>query len=121
MNESVIFNAAVKLPKEQRAEFLDAACAGNPQLRSEVEGLLQEHDGASRFMNRPAAQPPATDIFRPITEGPGTLIGPYKLLQQIGEGGFGVVYMAEQQRPVRRKVALKIIKPGMDTREVIAR
>ncbi|HMC10566.1 MAG TPA: serine/threonine-protein kinase, partial [Pirellulaceae bacterium] len=63
----------------------------------------------------------ATDLFRPITEGPGTVIGPYKLLQQIGEGGFGVVYMAEQQRPVRRKVALKIIKPGMDTREVIAR
>jgi eukaryotic-like serine/threonine-protein kinase len=121
MNECVIFNAAVKLPKEQRPEFLDAACPGNPQLRAEVEGLLQEHDGAGSFLSRPAAAPPATDLFRPITEGPGTVIGPYKLLQQIGEGGFGVVYMAEQQRPVRRKVALKIIKPGMDTREVIAR
>jgi serine/threonine protein kinase/WD40 repeat protein/regulation of enolase protein 1 (concanavalin A-like superfamily) len=121
MNESVIFNAALKLPKDQRSAFLDAACAGNPQLRSEVAGLLQEHDGAGNFMQRPAAQPPATDLFRPITEGPGTLVGPYKLLQQIGEGGFGVVYMAEQQEPVRRKVALKIIKPGMDTKEVIAR
>jgi len=121
VNESIVFNAAVKLPKDQRPEFLEAACAGNPQLRAEVEGLLEEHDGAGSFLARPAAPQPATEVFRPITEGPGTVIGPYKLLQQVGEGGFGVVYMAEQQRPVRRKVALKIIKPGMDTREVIAR
>src|SRR4051812_9682190 len=68
-----------------------------------------------------AAGPPETSIYRPIAEGPGARIGPYKLLQEIGEGGFGVVYMAEQQEPVRRKVALKIIKPGMDSKEVIAR
>lgn len=68
-----------------------------------------------------AAGPPETSIYRPVAEGPGARIGPYKLLQEIGEGGFGVVYMAEQQEPVRRKVALKIIKPGMDSKEVIAR
>src|SRR5438067_1505898 len=68
-----------------------------------------------------ADAPAETSIYRPVAEGPGSRIGPYKLLQQIGEGGFGVVYMAEQQEPVRRKVALKIIKPGMDTKEVIAR
>src|SRR4029077_9350316 len=74
------------------------------------------------FLNEPAvARPAITAGYQPITDGPGTVIGPYKLLQQIGEGGFGVVYMAEQQHPVRRMVALKIIKPGMDTAQVIAR
>src|SRR5262245_41843348 len=135
MNESVIFNAAVKLPQHQRPAFLDAACAGNPQLRVEVEALLHEHDGAGNFMQRPAApmlhspvageaageEGAATHAFRPIAERPGTHIGPYKLMEQIGEGGFGLVFVAEQQQPVRRKVALKVIKPGMDTREVIAR
>jgi serine/threonine protein kinase/WD40 repeat protein len=121
MNESAVFNAAVKLPLDQRPAFVDAACAGNPQLRADVDGLLHEHEQAGSFISRPALEAPPTDLFRPLAEGPGTQIGPYKLLQQIGEGGFGVVYMAEQQRPVRRKVALKIIKPGMDTREVIAR
>ncbi len=121
MNESAIFNAAVKLPPGQRDEFLAAACAGNVVLRKEVEGLLREHDDeASGFMAAPAVVL-ATDAFPPIAEGAGTVIGHYKLLQKIGEGGFGVVYMAEQQEPVRRKVAFKIIKPGMDTREVIAR
>jgi serine/threonine protein kinase len=57
----------------------------------------------------------------PLAERPGTVIGPYKLLEQIGEGGFGIVFMAEQQHPVRRKVALKVVKPGMDTRQVVAR
>src|SRR5438270_250516 len=71
--------------------------------------------------SKPSAAEPLETIYRPVPEGPGSRIGPYKLLQQIGEGGFGVVYMAEQQEPVRRKVALKIIKPGMDTKEVIAR
>src|SRR5262249_41265982 len=69
----------------------------------------------------PAAAPTITVNSRPLAEGPGTVIGPYKLLEQIGEGGMGVVYMAEQTKPVRRKVALKIIKPGMDTRQGIAR
>jgi serine/threonine protein kinase/tetratricopeptide (TPR) repeat protein len=121
MNESVLFHAAVKLPQEQRAEFLDAACAGNLQLRAEVEGLLEEHEAAGEFLVRPAVPQPATEPLCSLAEGPGAVVGPYKLLQKIGEGGFGVVYMAQQQRPVRRLVAVKIIKPGMDTREVIAR
>src|SRR5207302_4997637 len=64
---------------------------------------------------------PATTVDQPAGEGPGTGVGPYKLLEQIGEGGFGVVFMAEQTVPVRRKVALKVLKPGMDTRQVVAR
>ena len=76
---------------------------------------------SAAFLRVRLARPPATVDRPPITEKPGTVIGPYKLMQQIGEGGMGVVYMAEQQQPVRRKVALKIIKPGMDSRQVIAR
>src|SRR5262245_64835541 len=93
-----IFSAAAELDSDRRRAFLDAACGDDDHLRAEVESLLR-HDGqASGFIERPAVNPPATDQFRPITEGPGQMIGPYKLLQQIGEGGFGVVYMAEQQR-----------------------
>jgi WD40 repeat protein/serine/threonine protein kinase len=110
MSESAIFKAAVKLAPEGRAAYLDETCGAEPELRREVESLLRAHDASISFL---------PDC--PITEGAGTVIGPYKLLQQIGEGGMGVVYMAEQQEPVRRKVALKIIKPGMDSRQVIAR
>ena len=89
-------------------------------LRESIEALLRANEGASGFLLRP---PPglAAHIEQPIREGPGTVIGRYKLLEPIGEGGMGVVYMAEQMQPVRRKVALKVIKPGMDTRQVIAR
>src|SRR5262249_11337049 len=73
------------------------------------------------FLARPHLGPSATANITPIAEAPGTQIGPYKLLQQIGEGGMGVVFMAEQMHPVRRTVALKIIKPGMDTLQIIAR
>jgi serine/threonine protein kinase len=85
-----------------------------------VEALLKAHDEPGTFSD---SLPFGAEVAenRPITEEPGTVIGPYKLLEQIGEGGFGVVFLAEQQRPVRRKVALKIVKPGMDTRQVIAR
>jgi serine/threonine protein kinase len=76
---------------------------------------------ASSFLENPAAGDALTGPYIPIAESPGSIIGPYKLLQKIGEGGMGVVYMAEQQEPVRRKVALKIIKPGMDSHQVIAR
>jgi tetratricopeptide (TPR) repeat protein len=117
-----VFSAALELDDPaQRNAFLDAACGADRELRAQVEALLQ-HDGeAGSFIERPAVPPPGTVDYQPVTEVPGTVIGPYKLLQKIGEGGFGVVYMAEQQQPVRRKVALKIIKPGMDTRQVIAR
>src|SRR5262245_3070046 len=103
-----------------RAAYLDEACGGNPALRAEVESLLKAHDEASGFLQGPNAASAIT-MDDPITERPGTVIGPYKLMEQIGEGGFGLVFLAEQQEPVRRKVALKIIKPGMDTRQVIAR
>jgi len=116
-----IFLAAAELPTpQQRKAFLDAACESNPALRREVEELLEHDERAGSFLRSPALQRP-TETLPPITERPGTEVGPYKLLEQIGEGGFGVVFMAEQMHPVRRKVALKVIKPGMDTRQVIAR
>ena len=121
MNEEEIFHEALALalPKE-RAAYLEQACGGNPALRASVEALLRANVGASGFLGNPALPLDAT-LDAPIAERPGTIIGPYKLLEQIGEGGFGVVFMAEQTQPVRRKVALKILKPGMDTRQVVAR
>jgi serine/threonine protein kinase len=121
MSDSRIFKAAVKLSPERRAAYLDQACGTDHALRREVESLLRAHEDPDSFLQSHPAQPPATIDNEPIAEQPGTRIGPYKLLQQIGEGGMGVVYMAEQQEPVRRKVALKIIKPGLDSRQVIAR
>src|SRR5262249_22610180 len=78
-------------------------------------------DREKSFLAAPVTGPGGTVDEPPPAEAPGTVVGPYKLLQQIGEGGMGVVFMAEQEKPVRRKVALKIIKPGMDSRQVIAR
>src|SRR5262245_29646028 len=125
-----IFDAAAELETPaQRAAFLDAACGQDQQLRAEVEELLRHDGAAGSFMSQPPISPglrpgnaesPADHmdvaIDEPqISERPGTIIGPYKLLEQIGEGGFGVVFMAEQTHPVRRRVALKVLKPGMDT------
>ena len=121
MSESGIFKAAAKLPPERRAAYLDQVCGSDAQLRGEVESLLHAHDTACGFLENVPAGPDPTDDYQPIAERPGTVIGPYKLMEQIGEGGFGLVFVAEQQHPIRRKVALKIIKPGMDTRDVIAR
>ncbi len=121
MSESAIFKAVVKLAPEQRAAYLDQTCGIDPDLRREVESLLRVHENPGSFLESHPAGPLATVEYGTVAERPGTLIGPYKLLQQIGEGGMGVVYMAEQQEPVRRKVALKIIKPGLDSRQVIAR
>src|SRR5262249_48793281 len=119
-----IYLAAVELPPEQRAKYLDEATAGDADLRRRVEALLKVHDNPDSFLSQPAFEfAPTVDVppVEPLAEGAGTVIGPYKLLQQIGEGGMGVVFMAEQSRPVQRMVALKIIKPGMDSRQVIAR
>jgi non-specific serine/threonine protein kinase/serine/threonine-protein kinase len=117
-DEKSIFLRALDIDSApERAEFLDAACSGDPQLRAAVEGLLHAHEHPPWLLR--VADVPAH--AGPIAERPGTVIGPYKLLQQLGEGGMGVVFMAEQTQPVRRKVALKIIKPGMDSRQVIAR
>src|SRR5207253_3253254 len=100
--------------------YLDAACGDQPALRQRVEALLRRGAEARGPLDRPVPNLVAT-VDEPLSERPGTVIGPYKLLEQIGEGGFGVVFMAEQQAPIRRKVALKVLKPGMDTRQVIAR
>jgi serine/threonine protein kinase/tetratricopeptide (TPR) repeat protein len=120
MSEQSLFIAALERDPSERGAFLASACAGNASLRGRVEKLLLAHEHAAKFMEEPAA-PHADTIDEPVTELPGTMIGPYKLLQQIGEGGMGTVYMAEQTHPVQRKVALKLIKAGMDTRQVIAR
>jgi WD40 repeat protein/serine/threonine protein kinase len=119
--ESIFFAALEKKSPEERAAYLDAACGANAELRLCIERLLNAQPQVGSFLQAPAPGVPATADEHPIVERPGTRIGPYKLLQQIGEGGMGVVYMAEQETPVRRKVALKIIKPGMDSSAVIAR
>jgi serine/threonine protein kinase len=122
-NDLFLRAAAIETPA-QRQQFLDEHCGTDAALRRQVEELLSAGEKIGSFLNRPAAlestgndEPAAV----PLTEGPGTVIGPYKLLQQLGEGGFGVVFLAEQQEPVRRQVALKIIKPGLDSKPVLAR
>jgi serine/threonine protein kinase/Flp pilus assembly protein TadD len=116
--ESIFLEALQKPTATDRAAFLDEACAGNVQLRRSIEQLLQAHERAGSFLQ---GHPPPPTVDQPVTDDPGMVIGPYKLLQQIGEGGMGTVFMAEQKHPVQRKVALKIIKPGMDSRQVLAR
>jgi serine/threonine protein kinase/tetratricopeptide (TPR) repeat protein len=122
MNEEEIFHQVLARSRpEEQAAYLEQACAGDPALRASVEALLRANVGASRFLDRPAPAPAAIADEAPIIERQGTVIGPYRLMEQIGEGGMGLVFVAEQQHPVRRKVALKVIKPGMDTRQVVAR
>jgi eukaryotic-like serine/threonine-protein kinase len=104
---------------DELMRYLEQACGSDAGLRARVEELLRAHQDAGAFLGGGENQEATRD--QAIAEGPGTMIGPYKLLEQIGEGGFGLVFMALQQQPVRRKVALKILKPGMDTRQVIAR
>jgi eukaryotic-like serine/threonine-protein kinase len=119
--EEAIFHAALALAgADERSLYLDAACENQKELRHRVEALLRRYAESQGALDRPLPSLAAT-MDEPITEKPGTMIGPYKLLEQIGEGGMGVVYIAEQQEPVRRRVALKIIKPGMDSRQVVAR
>jgi serine/threonine protein kinase len=120
--KSVFGRAAEIASPRERAAFLDEACAGRPAVRAEVEDLLKALGDAGSFMRFPAAPAGETASYAAtVSEGEGTVIGPYKLMEQIGEGGMGLVFVAEQQHPVRRKVALKVIKPGMDTRQVVAR
>jgi serine/threonine-protein kinase len=116
MNEESLFHQALGKPAAGRAGFLAAACGGDEDLRQRLQVLLQAHENPGGFL-----QQPAVTVDGPITEHPGMVVGPYTLLEQIGEGGMGLVFVAEQQQPVRRKVALKVIKPGMDTRQVVAR
>jgi serine/threonine protein kinase/WD40 repeat protein len=123
--EIEVFNTALELPAAERATYLDQACAGDAALRQRVEELLASSLEGGGFLQSRAAAPHRTGMTGrlevPASEKAGDRIGRYKLLQQIGEGGCGVVYMAEQEEPVRRRVALKVIKLGMDTKSVIAR
>ena len=122
LSVKAVFDEAVEItsPNERR-DYLDRACADAPFLRLQVEALLAAYAEAGSFLESPPSPPRDTMDLRPAAERPGTMIGPYKLLQQVGEGGMGVVWMAEQTQPVQRKVALKVIKPGMDSKQVIAR
>jgi tetratricopeptide (TPR) repeat protein len=115
-----LFLAAVERAPDEWPAFLDQACGADAELRARVDQLLHAHQAMGSIHGGAAGATAATSA-EPRGEGPGTVIGPYKLLEQIGEGGFGVVFMAEQTEPIRRKVALKILKPGMDTRQVVAR
>src|SRR5262245_59737585 len=116
-----IFGRALEIrsPAEREA-YLDQACGGDPQLRTEIESLLQAKQDAGGFL---AGLGPAPDVTvdEPSHEGLGTMIGPYTLIGPIGEGGMGTVWMAQQTAPVKRLVALKLIKAGMDSAQVIAR
>jgi hypothetical protein len=128
MTEREMFEAALEQPEESRPAFLDGICGGDADLRRRLESLMLKNDLAGSFLESPVAVFPSRlggerQGVRGITalddtgrERAGTVIGPYKLLEQIGEGGMGLVFMAEQTQPVRRKVALKVLKPGMETR-----
>jgi non-specific serine/threonine protein kinase/serine/threonine-protein kinase len=106
---------------EQWPAYLDEACGGDAALRRRVEALLDAHAATAGIVDQLAQDPDSTAEPARPEERPGAVIGPYKLLQEIGQGGMGAVFMAQQEHPLRRKVALKIIKPGMDTKQVIAR
>ncbi len=136
-----LYQAALPLPPEKRAEFLQQASAGDPELRAEVESLLRAEGEESSFLegspisygpqgggtelsaDQSIANDPDSSVAKegPSEASAGTVIGPYHLLQAIGQGGMGEVWLAEQKQPVRRRVAIKLIKAGMDTREVVAR
>jgi serine/threonine protein kinase len=115
-----LFLAAAELPAGDRDGYLSANAGGDAELRAAVERLLAAHEQPAPVLLRPAPGVPTAD-YAPMAETVGTRIGPYKLMEQIGEGGFGLVFVAEQTEPVRRKVTLKVIKPGMDSSQVIAR
>ncbi|HEY3861368.1 MAG TPA: protein kinase [Verrucomicrobiae bacterium] len=120
--KEIFLEALEKRTPEERSAFLDGACGKNPALRARVEALLANHFQSVPFMEKPVVEGERpTARVAVAEEAIGTVIGRYKVLQKIGEGGCGVVYMAEQAEPVRRRVALKVIKLGMDTKEVIAR
>jgi serine/threonine protein kinase/Tfp pilus assembly protein PilF len=121
MNEESIFAEAVQRAVPEREAFLDAACGDDAALRGRLEALLGAHDHPDPFLDALGPEVIPTTDRSDVGEQPGAVIGPYRLMEQIGEGGFGLVFVAEQTHPVRRKVALKVLKAGMDTRQVVAR
>ena len=132
--KAIFSEALERSPGHDRIAYLDQACGNDPEVRSQVERLLAAHERAEGFLESAAGagavataqggdalDAVSSPVVPPPLEGTGGRIGPYKLLQEIGEGGMGTVFMAEQEGPVRRRVALKVIKPGMDTAQVVAR
>src|SRR5947209_1529811 len=117
--KSIFLAAVERFAAEQWPAYLDEACGEDAALRERVEELLGAH-GGQKSLDVPAPSQPGATLDHP-SERVGTMVGRYKLLEQVGEGGMGVVFVAEQTEPIRRRVALKVIKPGMDTRQVIAR
>ncbi|MHC4174613.1 MAG: protein kinase domain-containing protein [Planctomycetota bacterium] len=119
--KAIFAEAIEKQTPKERTAYLDEVCMNDAALRSKIEALLRAHDEAGDFLKAPVPAPDLTGEAYPLLEGPGTKIGHYELLELIGEGGMGLVYLAEQKEPVKRKVALKIVKFGMDTKQVVAR
>ena len=116
-----VFTTARGIPDStERVQYLDHVCADDPVMRDRIEALLAADGQADSLLDEPLVASPS-EQFNTSVEQQGDLIGRYKLLEEIGEGGFGVVYLAEQREPVTRQVALKVIKPGMDSRQVLAR
>ena len=120
-NEAIFHAARDIADPDQRRAYVREACDGDEARIALVEALLAAADGTDSLLDRPLAGPPEATIDQPATESPGTVIGPYKLIEPIGEGGMGRVWMAQQVEPVKRLVAVKLIKAGMDSRQVIAR
>jgi serine/threonine protein kinase len=118
--KAIFLQAVEKHDPDQWPAFLDRACAGQPELRRRVEVLLEAHREAGTAAHKPGDEGPPRDVGA-AAEQPGSIIGSYKLIEQIGEGGMGTVWMAQQTEPVKRVVALKVIKAGMDSKQVIAR
>ncbi len=122
--EEALFTLALEKPADRRAAFLDVMCEGDPALRQRLEALLAAHDAPDELSPKDKPTAKATmklEIADAPDEAVGQKIGRYKILERVGEGGCGVVYVAEQTEPVRRRVALKVIKLGMDTKQVVAR
>jgi len=122
--EELLFQLALTKPAAVRPAFLDVMCEGDAALRQRLEALLAAHDAPAELS--PGTKPGAKatmkiDLADAPDEAVGQTLGRYKLLERVGEGGCGVVYVAEQTEPVRRRVALKVIKLGMDTKQVVAR